>query len=159
MLDDPLSALDVRVARHVMDECIHGLLRDKCVILVTHLTHFFKERVTEVISIEHGQVVRRGSFEKVFGDADLDNGMMRESKSLDDIELEQDPESVETETKRQVISSAELGYGTLPPLVQKSGEIRRAGSIGWTLFLRTPGLGIQFMSLLLQCSYYSSLRC
>lgn len=40
LLDDPLAAVDVHVARHLYNECIAGLLRHKTRILVTHHVHF-----------------------------------------------------------------------------------------------------------------------
>jgi ATP-binding cassette subfamily C (CFTR/MRP) protein 4 len=43
LLDDPLSAVDAHVGRHLFDDCIKGFLRHKAVLLVTHqlqyLTH------------------------------------------------------------------------------------------------------------------------
>ncbi len=36
LLDDPLSAVDAHVGRHLFDECICGLLGSRTRILVTH---------------------------------------------------------------------------------------------------------------------------
>lgn len=36
LLDDPLSAVDSKVAKNIFNNCIQGLLKDKTVILVTH---------------------------------------------------------------------------------------------------------------------------
>uniref|UniRef100_A0A669CZP7 Multidrug resistance-associated protein 4 n=1 Tax=Oreochromis niloticus TaxID=8128 RepID=A0A669CZP7_ORENI len=36
LLDDPLSAVDAEVGKHLFDKCICGLLKNKCRILVTH---------------------------------------------------------------------------------------------------------------------------
>lgn len=43
LLDDPLSAVDSRVARHLFEECIVGFLRGKTRILATHQMHFIRE--------------------------------------------------------------------------------------------------------------------
>uniref|UniRef100_A0A671UTP6 Multidrug resistance-associated protein 4-like n=1 Tax=Sparus aurata TaxID=8175 RepID=A0A671UTP6_SPAAU len=42
LLDDPLSAVDAEVGRHLFDQCICGLLRNKPRILVTHQLQYLK---------------------------------------------------------------------------------------------------------------------
>ena len=36
LLDDPLSAVDPKVASKIFSNCINGLLKDKTRVLVTH---------------------------------------------------------------------------------------------------------------------------
>lgn len=43
LLDDPLSAVDIHVAKHLLNECINGYLADKTRILVTHQVHLLKD--------------------------------------------------------------------------------------------------------------------
>ena len=42
LMDDPLSAVDAHVGRHLVDEAIKGFLRDKIRILVTHQLQHLK---------------------------------------------------------------------------------------------------------------------
>lgn len=43
LLDDPLSAVDAHVGRHLFDQCISGFLRREAVILVTHQLQYLKQ--------------------------------------------------------------------------------------------------------------------
>jgi ATP-binding cassette, subfamily C (CFTR/MRP), member 4 len=40
LLDDPISAVDAKVARTIHEQCLHPLSRTKTVILVTHQIGF-----------------------------------------------------------------------------------------------------------------------
>ena len=44
LLDDPLSAVDAHVGRHLLDSCICGLLRSTTRVLVTHQLHALTAR-------------------------------------------------------------------------------------------------------------------
>lgn len=43
LFDDPLSAVDTKVGRHLFDECMVNYLRNKTRILVTHQLQFMKK--------------------------------------------------------------------------------------------------------------------
>ncbi len=62
LLDDPLSAVDVRVGRRIFEKCILGLLRDRVCILVTHQTHFLPLIDNIIILNESGSVIGSGSY-------------------------------------------------------------------------------------------------
>lgn len=42
MLDDPLSAVDIRVGHHLFDDCICGFLEGKTRVLVTHQLQYLR---------------------------------------------------------------------------------------------------------------------
>ncbi|OIW29128.1 ABC multidrug transporter, partial [Coniochaeta ligniaria NRRL 30616] len=56
LMDDPLSAVDATVGRHIMDHAICGLLRDRCRILATHQT-WILDRCDRIICMENGRIV------------------------------------------------------------------------------------------------------
>ena len=62
LLDDPLSAVDTKVARSIYDLAIQKLAvkREKCVILVTHQTQFVGS--STCILMDKGKIVTSGSF-------------------------------------------------------------------------------------------------
>lgn len=62
LFDDPLSAVDSKVARHLWSYAIKSeLLRDKIVILVTHHLTYAKE-ADHVIAFDEGRIEAEGTF-------------------------------------------------------------------------------------------------
>ncbi|XP_023242085.1 multidrug resistance-associated protein 4-like [Centruroides sculpturatus] len=64
LLDDPLSAVDVPVARHLFQKCIMEFLNDKICILVTHQTQFLNS-TTKVLMLNGGNCEFIGSYYEV----------------------------------------------------------------------------------------------
>ncbi|XP_060080913.1 ATP-binding cassette sub-family C member 5-like [Ylistrum balloti] len=64
LLDDPLSAVDVHVGRHLFHRCINTLLQGKTVILVTHQLQYLKH-CDEILVMEEGRIVENGSHESL----------------------------------------------------------------------------------------------
>ena len=61
-MDDPLSAVDAHVGKHLFQHCIQGFLKDKSVILVTHQLQYLQE-ADEIIVLKDGMVEERGNFQ------------------------------------------------------------------------------------------------
>ncbi|XP_015522174.2 ATP-binding cassette sub-family C member 4 isoform X1 [Neodiprion lecontei] len=64
LLDDPLSAVDTQVSRHLFNKCIKGFLKDKTRILVTHQLQFLGQ-VDDVIIIDQGKVRCQGTYDEI----------------------------------------------------------------------------------------------
>ncbi|XP_072823401.1 ATP-binding cassette sub-family C member 12 isoform X1 [Vicugna pacos] len=64
LLDDPLSAVDAHVGKHVFEECIKKALRGKTVVLVTHQLQFL-ESCDEVILLEDGEICEKGTHKEL----------------------------------------------------------------------------------------------
>ncbi|KAJ8684209.1 hypothetical protein QAD02_020001 [Eretmocerus hayati] len=87
LLDDPLSAVDPQVARHLFDKCVCGFLSDKTRILVTHQLQFL-QKVDTILFLDRGGAQYYGSYKNI---TNLDPKIMdvlnkidnEEDKSLD----------------------------------------------------------------------------
>ncbi|XP_055536637.1 ATP-binding cassette sub-family C member 4-like [Wyeomyia smithii] len=55
LLDDPLSAVDTHVGKHIFDMCIRDFLADKVCVLVTHQLQYLKD-VQHVLLMDAGSV-------------------------------------------------------------------------------------------------------
>ena len=61
LLDDPLSAVDAHVAKHIFQEAIQGYLSKKVVILVTHQLQFIKN-AHKILLIKNGEQIAYGDY-------------------------------------------------------------------------------------------------
>ncbi|KAM4699820.1 ATP-binding cassette sub-family C member 4 [Discoglossus pictus] len=61
LLDDPLSAVDAEVGRHLFEKCICQALRKKICILVTHQLQYLSA-AKQILILKEGQMVGKGSF-------------------------------------------------------------------------------------------------
>ena len=61
LLDDPLSAVDLRVGQHIFEKCIKQLLRNKTRMMTSHHEDHMKD-ADEVIVLCKGRVLEKGSF-------------------------------------------------------------------------------------------------
>lgn len=61
LLDDPLSAVDAHVGKHIFQECIQQYLANKICLLVTHQLQYLTE-VEHLVLLNHGQIEAQGSY-------------------------------------------------------------------------------------------------
>lgn len=68
LLDDPLSAVDSKVAKELFYSCLRGVLKEKTVILVTHQIHFTRNCDRVAILEDNGSLKNIGTFEELHED-------------------------------------------------------------------------------------------
>uniref|UniRef100_A0A087XBS8 Multidrug resistance-associated protein 4 n=1 Tax=Poecilia formosa TaxID=48698 RepID=A0A087XBS8_POEFO len=61
LLDDPLSAVDAEVGKHLFEQCICGLLQNKCRVLVTHQLQYLKA-ADKILVLREGHIMGQGSY-------------------------------------------------------------------------------------------------
>ena len=64
LLDDPLSALDFNVGRHIFSHCMMGLLGEKTRLIASHHEQLMRE-ADDVIVLLKGEMLGKGSFEEL----------------------------------------------------------------------------------------------
>ncbi|XP_038673881.1 multidrug resistance-associated protein 4 [Scyliorhinus canicula] len=144
LLDDPLSAVDAEVGRHLFEQCITGILKNKPRILVTHQLQYLSA-TNEILILKEGRVVEKGNFKQL-----LNSGVDFSSLLKRDEEDEQtDSHSATKVTKERTLSQTSvlsLGSSTQshkegsfepvgePVLSTVPEESRSEGSIGFKVY-------------------------
>ncbi|GJN85930.1 hypothetical protein PLIIFM63780_009505 [Purpureocillium lilacinum] len=67
LMDDPLSAVDAHVGRHIFDNAILGLLKDKCRILATHQL-WVLSRCDRIVWMDAGKIQAVDTFDNLMRD-------------------------------------------------------------------------------------------
>lgn len=64
LLDDPLSAVDAHVGKHIFEKCIRDYLCDKIVILVTHQLQYL-QNLQQIVILNNGRIEAQGSYQQI----------------------------------------------------------------------------------------------
>ncbi|XP_033609843.1 multidrug resistance-associated protein 5 isoform X2 [Cryptotermes secundus] len=92
LLDDPLSAVDAKVARNIFNRCIKNKLKDKTILLVTHGMQFL-EQCDEVLYMKDGLISERGTHEELVSQGGdycqmLQFDQIRDQKTTNEVDTE-----------------------------------------------------------------------
>ncbi|XP_050518318.1 probable multidrug resistance-associated protein lethal(2)03659 isoform X1 [Diabrotica virgifera virgifera] len=112
LLDDPLSAVDTHVGKHIFEECICEYLGSKCVVLVTHQLQYLKS-IQNIYLLKNGQIAVSGSYNNI------KDSNTHYSELLHDIEEEEE----EIRRKSKVVQTKEEeAEGEAGPVLQREGK-------------------------------------
>ncbi|XP_017858861.1 PREDICTED: probable multidrug resistance-associated protein lethal(2)03659 isoform X2 [Drosophila arizonae] len=99
LLDDPLSAVDTHVGRHLFEKCMREFLRKKLVILVTHQLQFL-EHADLIVIMDKGRVLDIGTYEH----------MLKSGQDFAQLLAQREPEENEEEQQGEAdVDSAGAG--------------------------------------------------
>ncbi|CAF3670190.1 unnamed protein product [Rotaria socialis] len=124
LLDDPLSAVDVHVARHLFSNCINGLLKYKTRLLCTHQIQFM-DQADYIILVDNGRIVRTGKPNEVLTSAE---GLLLSSNHSSQT-------SVGTTTHKSMIDIEEQVIQAETAL-ENEAEQRCTGTVKFTVWKR-----------------------
>uniref|UniRef100_A0A672ZSZ0 Cystic fibrosis transmembrane conductance regulator n=1 Tax=Sphaeramia orbicularis TaxID=375764 RepID=A0A672ZSZ0_9TELE len=156
LLDDPLSAVDAEVGRHLFEKCICGFLRNKPRILVTHQLQYLKA-ADQIIVLKEGHMVGKGTYTEL-----QRSGVDFTSLLKKDEEEEQQPPPQDLPIRNRTLSQNSVLSHTssmhsvkdgdqLPaePVQTVMEESRAQGTIGMGLYAKYLRAGASILVLVL----------
>jgi len=129
IMDDPLSAVDTHVARHIFENVICGLLKGKTVLLVTHYLHLLP-RVDYVISMQDGRIAEAGEYRTLLGNNGDFASLIRDYSTSKHDDEESEDELVEKESKNETaLVDVQLEKKEQPKGKLMENEERETGAV------------------------------
>ncbi|XP_061735042.1 ATP-binding cassette sub-family C member 4-like isoform X3 [Nerophis ophidion] len=152
LLDDPLSAVDAEVGKHIFEECICGLLRNKPRVLVTHQLQYLKA-AHQIVVLKEGQMVASGTY------GELQSSGLDFSSLLKEEESQEERQSIASRYPRTLsddsvsMSSSHCSLMEEEPLTLAAQpmdeEWRSHENIGLQLYVKYFRAGANFLVLFL----------
>ncbi|KAF7490266.1 Multidrug resistance-associated protein 4 [Sarcoptes scabiei] len=165
LLDDPLSAVDAAVSKHIFEKCIRGFLKHKTVILVTHQLQFIRQ-ATKILVLNNGKTQGYGTYSELMNSGIdfvkiANEEKLAQQQKLQDIDssIRQSMESLHTTLHHssQLSLNSSIGgddltnFITGEALQQTNSEMLTSGSVKariYWVYVRM-GAGFFFLSLLI----------
>ncbi|KAK7911015.1 hypothetical protein PG985_013496 [Apiospora marii] len=126
IMDDPLSAVDAHVGRHIFDNAIAGLLKDKCRILATHQL-WVLNRCDRIIWMEGGKIQAVDTFANLMAN---DPGFQKVMETTAVEEKHEEEEAVVEEKTAETKDKKKKKRA--PGLMQ--AEERAVASVPWSVY-------------------------
>ncbi|ETN38990.1 uncharacterized protein HMPREF1541_07032 [Cyphellophora europaea CBS 101466] len=127
LMDDPLSAVDAHVGRHIMDKAICGLMKDKCRILATHQLHVLN-RCDRIVWMEDGHIQAIDTFDNLMASSVDFQKLMATTAQEDDAAVKADNPEDQDEEKPKKASKKKKAVA----LMQQ--EERATKSVSWSVW-------------------------
>ncbi|CAK7564171.1 MAG: ATP-binding cassette transporter yor1 [Sporothrix epigloea] len=165
LMDDPLSAVDAHVGRHIFDNAILGLLKDKCRILATHQL-WVLNRCDRIIWMDAGKIQAVDTFENLMRDHEGFQQLMESTSVEGEQEIKasvvKSPATKDSKKKKKGKSlmqteeraSSSLPWATVAAYIRSSGSALNGPLI---LFLLIISQGSNIVTSL-WLSYWTSNR-
>ncbi|XP_077453167.1 ATP-binding cassette sub-family C member 4 isoform X4 [Stigmatopora argus] len=168
LLDDPLSAVDAEVGRHLFEQCICGLLKNKPRILVTHQLQYLKA-ADQILVLKEGHMVAKGTYTELQrSGVDFTSLLKKDEEdeshqSLSDVSSRSrtlSQNSIRSQTSS--VHSIQDGDNLMPePVLTVAEESRAQGSIGLSMYMKYMQAGasmflvvvVMLLNVLAQVAY------
>jgi ABC-type multidrug transport system ATPase subunit len=126
-MDDPLSAVDSQAGRHIMDNAICGLLKDKCRILATHQLHVL-HRCNRIVYVSEGRIIADGTFDHLMAN-NIPFQRMMAAVAHEDGQKEREADEEQAEERKNKQEKMKN-----PPAALMQVEERAVKSVSWSVY-------------------------
>ncbi|KAM6551932.1 hypothetical protein CsatB_001740 [Cannabis sativa] len=165
IFDDPLSALDARVARQVFNNCIKQELEGKTRLLVTNQLHFLPQ-VDRIILVSDGMIAEQGTYEELTKNGKLFQKLMENAGKMGE-NIEENMDSGSSQKSSIPASNGEANGSSIDEINSKRGKLRKSvlikqeeretGIVSWTVLMRYKNaLGGMWVVIVLLLCYLST---
>lgn len=113
LLDDPLSAVDAHVGKHIFHHCIRDTLSSKTRLLVTHQVQYLPE-VDYIVLLEDGAIRAQGTYDDLAKQGIDLTGLMAAAEDEPQAAVEEEGPSRQTEVMHLVHASPAVPEGDRP---------------------------------------------
>jgi ABC-type multidrug transport system fused ATPase/permease subunit len=134
LMDDPLSAVDAHVGRHIFDKAINGLLKNKCRILATHQL-WVLNRCDRIIWMNDGRIDAIGTYSYLmatnegFANMMATTAMEKEEEKQEQVEEDEKEKQKGKEKKGAALMQVEERAINSVPWSVYAAYVKASGSI------------------------------
>uniref|UniRef100_A0A4W2CT01 Cystic fibrosis transmembrane conductance regulator n=1 Tax=Bos indicus x Bos taurus TaxID=30522 RepID=A0A4W2CT01_BOBOX len=137
LLDDPFSAVDAGVSRHLFEQCICQALHEKITILVTHQLQYIKE-ASQILILNYGEMVQEGTYSEFLNSWVYFDSLLKKKKgepSIVNNQTSSEPSVPSQESSRSLVKdTAPEDQDTENIQVMLSLEGRLEGKVGFKTY-------------------------
>ncbi|XP_051562502.1 multidrug resistance-associated protein 4 [Myxocyprinus asiaticus] len=158
LLDDPLSAVDAEVSRHLFEQCICGILKQKPRILVTHQLQYLKS-ADQILVLKEGHMVAHGTYSELLRSGVDFTSLLKKDEEEEAVsdkgEAPRSPRSrtlsqnsVRSHTSSVLSVKDESDQLPAEPVHTMAEETRSEGTIGFHLYWKYFRAGASILMLI-----------
>nr|CAH7718231.1 unnamed protein product [Callosobruchus chinensis] len=145
LFDDPLSAVDPHVAKHLFRKCISRYLKEKTRVLVTHQVQFLRE-ADVIIVINNGRIEKMGTFAEL---SENELNCLKQEEHEQKQEQEKGPKTEFRERLKSIASINSSVFTNNEEEPQETDELIEKGAISTSTYLDYCKAGASWIVLVL----------
>ena len=142
LLDDPLSAVDAKVGKHIFEKCICGLLAHKTRIVATHRQQFLRN-AEHIVIMKEGSVISEGSYTGLRKAGVEFQEMFDGNANQGECPAARDSYSTKDAIREEGVSGLDI-----------EEEDRMTGSVSWSLYWKYFRAGLPSLMLIILAVFF-----